>query len=156
MMAGTGRVRRAAGPSAGMICCTRMENSPQQAQPSSESAAGQRLVKLQSAAIRADGSKLSRTAQFTDGSTCAVEMNWNDVRRVAAFRRDVMTQPVLCVAISDPANIVVLDESMEGWKALLEGVSRNLKQSPSFSEWQEKIGHESHDSYWTVLFRSTE
>lgn len=142
--------------SAWMICCTRMENIPENPNPVKQAHARMRNVRLHRAFIRTDGTHLRRTAEFTDGSTGVVEMKWGEVRRVAAFRRDVLTEPVLCVAITDSSKVVVLDESMDGWKSLLEGVSKYLKQTPSFSEWQERIGRESPDSYWTMLFRAAQ
>jgi hypothetical protein len=131
-----------------------MENSPAHAHPPVPPAATQRRIALHRAAIRTDESRLERTAAFTDGSTGAVEMKWNEVRRVAAFRRDVMTEPVLCVAISDPANIVVLDESMDGWQSSLNAMSQHLAESPSFTDWQAQIPANSGESHWTVLFRA--
>lgn len=104
--------------------------------------------------IQTDQSLVHRTAEFTDGSTGNVEMQWPDVQRVAAFRRNVLTHPVLCVAISDPSNIVVLDEAMDGWEGLLKELSRILSESASFSQWRDSIQGESTDSYWTVLFRA--
>jgi hypothetical protein len=131
-----------------------MENSPTPAQPLGTAAGKQRTVALRHAAILVDESRLQRIAQFTDGTARGVEMQWSEVKRVAAFRRDVLTEPVLCVAISDPAKIVVLDESMEGWQPLLEAIPRHLTESPTFAAWREGIGHESTESHWAVLFSS--
>ncbi len=132
-----------------------MENSPA-ASKSSQPAATQRSVRLRRAIIRADGDRLERTAEFTDGSTGAVEMKWLEVRRLAAFRRDVVTDPVLCVAITDTHQVVVLDESMEGWQPLLECVSRCLVGEPSFSEWRRQINDKSTESHWTILFSAAQ
>jgi len=129
-----------------------MENLAGTTEPLQQPGSPQRHVRLRRAIIRTDGARLHRIAEFTDGATRDVEMNWSDVRRVAAFRRDVLTQPVVCVAITDPSNVVVLDESMEGWKPLIESLAKHLAESPSFTEWRERIGRESSDSYWTVLF----
>src|SRR6185437_3447575 len=130
--------------------------SPSPSQPSTDSAPPQRHVRLRRAVIRTDGRRLHRTAEFTDGSTGTVEMQWPDVQRVAAFRRDVLTDPVLCVAISDPANIVVLDEPMEGWKHLIDSLAQHLSQSPSFTEWRGRIGQGSPESHWTILFSASQ
>lgn len=132
-----------------MICCTRMENSPAH---SPRPAPAQRSVRLRRAVIRADGKRLERTAEFTDGTTRAVEMKWPDVRRVAAFRRDVLTSPVLCVAITDTRQVVVLDESMEGWQPLLDALPKRLADSPDVRAWSRRIVAGSTESYWTPLF----
>jgi hypothetical protein len=81
-------------------------------------------------------------------------MRWPEVRRIAAYRSDVLTSPVLCVAITDPDQIVVLDESMEGWQLLLECISRYIVGERSFSEWRGRISDNSAESHWTILFRA--
>ena len=127
-----------------------MENSPAPPQPP---ASPQRKVALRHASVRTDESSLQRTAAFTDGTTGVVAMQWDQVRRIAAFRRDVMTEPTLCIAISDPANIIVLDESMEGWHSLLEAMPRHLTAAPGFNEWRAQIPANSSASHWTILYR---
>jgi hypothetical protein len=129
-----------------------MENSPVPSKPSTKSTPAQRHVRLRRAVIRADGERVNRTAEFTDGSTCAVEMKWGELRRVAALRRDVLTEPVLCLAISDLSNIVVLDESMEGWQTLLDALAQRVAADPSFADWSSRIGRDDADSHWTALF----
>lgn len=133
-----------------------MENIPENPEAVKQPDARTRNVRLRRAFIRTDGTHLHRTAEFTDGSTKVVEMKWGEVRRVAAFRRDVLTQPVLCFAVTDTSNVVVLDESMDGWKSLVESASKYLKQSPTFSQWRETIACDSPDSYWTILFRAAQ
>jgi hypothetical protein len=135
-----------------MICCTPMENRAGKSDTAQQAGSPRRGVRLHHAIIRTDSSRLHRTAEFTDGTTRAVEMKWSDVRRVAAFRRDVLTQPVVCVAVTDPSNVVVLDESMQGWKHLIDSLAKHLRESPSFTEWRDRIGQESPDSHWTILF----
>jgi hypothetical protein len=142
------REERRARLSARMICCTRMENSPSP----SDATPAQRHVRLRRAVIRTDGARLYRTAEFTDGSMRSVEMDWPEVRRVAALRRDVLTDPVLCVAISDPSNVVVLDESMEGWQGLIEALPQRLAAELSFTDWRSRIARDDGDSHWTALF----
>lgn len=83
-------------------------------------------------------------------------MKWTDVLRVAAFRRDVLSAPVLCIAVTDLRNVVVLDESMEGWPGLLKELSKHLSESASFSQWRESIQPDSLDSYWTPLFKAVQ
>lgn len=136
-----------------MICCTRMENSPVPHPPRNpEPSLPRRTVALRSAELHADSRRIERIAQFTDGSTPSVAMSWSDVRRVAAFRRDVLTRPVLCIAVTDPHNVVVLDETMEGWDTLLQQLASALASVQPFTAWRSTIDPLSHDSYWTVLF----
>ena len=131
-----------------------MVNSPGPAQPSTNATPAQCHVRLRRGVIRTDGLRLQRTAEFTNGSTCTVHIQWSEVRRVAAFRRDVLTQPVICVAISDPANLVVVDECMEGWQSLLDALAQSVAPAPSFTEWRSNIRSDDADSHWTALFQA--
>jgi len=114
----------------------------------------QRRVALERAVIETDAANLRRTARFTDGSVRELAMHWRDVKRVVAFRRDVLTAAVLSVAITDKANVVVLDERMEGWATLIEGLPRQFALTPSFTEWLDRSAREPLSSGWTILFRA--
>jgi hypothetical protein len=114
----------------------------------------QRLVALRRAEIQTDATCLRRTAHFTDGSTRTVAISWAEVSRVAAFHREVMAQPIACVAISDPARIVVLDEQMEGWNQLINQLPARLALAPSFAEWRGNTATEPPSSHWSILFRA--
>jgi hypothetical protein len=120
--------------------------------PAAQSESAQRRVELQHAEIKTDATSLHRTARFSDGSLRAVTMNWADVTRVAAFRRDVQTSAVVAIAVTDPANIVVLDEKMEGWSHLLEDLSAHLALTPGFTEWRGRASKEPLSSHWLILF----
>lgn len=132
-----------------------MANTEGQTEPvQTGEAAGQRKVELARAVIETDGWKLHRRAQFTDGSVRELAMQWDDVKRVVAFRRDVLTSAVLSVAITDAAAVVVLDERMEGWGGLIDGLPRHFALAPSFAEWLAGLEHEPLSSGWTILFRA--
>ena len=134
-----------------MLSFTRMETLPASPQPV------QLRIVLHRAQIETDASRLRRTAHFTDGSIRTLTINWADVTRVVAFRRDVVTTPVTAIAVSDANNIVVLDEPMQGWAALLEAVSARIALAPTFSDWLTQAGGGSHDpqsSHWTILFKA--
>jgi hypothetical protein len=112
-------------------------------------------IALLRAEIQADASQLRRTAHFTDGSIRTLAINWADIQRIAAFRRDVLTSPVASVAISDPDNIVVLDEQMNGWPALVEALPTQIALAPTYPEWLTQAStDEPHSSHWTILFKS--
>jgi hypothetical protein len=115
---------------------------------------GQRRIALQCAAIQIDGAQLRRTAQFTDGTVRAVAMNWADVKRIAAFRRDVLTSAVVSVAVTDTANVVVLDEHMDGWAPLIEHLPVHVTLATSFAEWLNQAIAEPHSSHWAILFKA--
>ena len=112
-------------------------------------------IALDRAEIQADASAVRRTAHFTDGSICTLTIDWANVNRVVAFRRDVLTAPVASVAISDPNNIVVLDEQMHGWPALVEALPARIALAPTYPEWlTQATSHDPQSSHWTILFKS--
>jgi hypothetical protein len=112
-------------------------------------------IALLRAEIHVDAAQLHRTAHFTDGSVRHLTMNWGDVTRLVAFRRDVLTSAVVSMAVTDPANVVVLDERMDGWSHLLDFLPAHLKLAPSLSEWHgAAAAREPHSSHWTILFKS--
>ena len=112
-------------------------------------------IALDRAEIQADAAQLRRTAHFTDGSIRTLAIPWANVKRIVAFRRDVQTSPVASVAISDPHNIVVLDEQMHGWPALVETLPARIPLAPTYPEWlTQATTHDPQASHWTVLFRA--
>lgn len=113
-----------------------------------------RRIALHHAEIRTDSTHLRRTAQFTDGSTRVVALPWAAVTRVAVFRRDVQTAAVLALAVTDPANVVVLDEHMEGWSDFIEHLPAHLTLATSFAEWRSKTPADPLSSHWSILFRA--
>jgi hypothetical protein len=115
---------------------------------------GQRRIELQRAAIQIDGRQFRRTAHFTDGSVRAIAMNWADVKRIAAFRRDVLTSAVVSVAVTDAANVVVLDERMDGWAPLIERLPAHVTLATGFAEWLNQALKEPLSSHWAILFKA--
>lgn len=138
-----------------VICCTRMENPRGTSQRTTKSgSAGQRRIELRSASIHLDDTGLRRIAEYSDGSVKTAGMKWGDVRRVAAFKRDVLTSGVLCLALTDAANVIILDESMEGWNGLVAALPDQVPGAPYAGEWRSAIIAPSEAANWTVLFRA--
>jgi hypothetical protein len=111
-------------------------------------------IALDRAEIQIDASQLRRTARFTDGSIRAIAMNWADVKRVVAFRRDVLTSAVVSVAVTDKANVVVLDEQMNGWPTLIESLPAHITLATTFAEWLDQTTGEPLASHWTILYQT--
>jgi hypothetical protein len=123
--------------------------------PTGSPQTAQLRIALLRAEIQADASQFRRTAHFTDGSIRTLAINWADIQRIAAFRRDVLTSPVVSVAISDPDNIVVLDEQMHGWPALVEALPTQIALAPTYPEWLTQAATDDpHSSHWTILFKA--
>lgn len=116
--------------------------------------AGQRRIELRSASIQVDNTGLRRVAEYSDGSVKSAGMKWGDVRRVAAFKRDVLTSGVLCLALTDAANVIILDESMEGWNGLVAALRDQIPGARDAGEWRNAIITPPDAANWSVLFQA--
>ncbi len=112
-----------------------------------------RRIELRHAIIHIDGSALHRTAHFTDGSVKGVALSWSGITRVGAFRCDAPSPGILCLAVTDTANVVILDERMAGWDSILQALPTYLAGTPSPSEWRKRVAA-SPGVNWMVLFTS--
>lgn len=136
-----------------------MENLPGTLQGAQQGAARgpgapQRRIELRHASVHVDVTGLRRSAEFTDGTVKTVAMKWSEIRRIAAFQRDAMTAAVLCVAVTDAANVVILDEKMEGWNELIAALPARVQGVPAAAEWRSSIVEPPASANWTVLFRA--
>jgi len=129
-----------------------MENAAANSGAAPGPGATQRKIELRHAAIEVDGEALARTAQFTDGSTRAVRMEWSGITRVGAFRCDDGAAGLVCLAVTDQANVVILDERMEGWSSLADALAEYLPGVPPVSGWRERVIQPQTSANWTVLF----
>ncbi|MGA7256417.1 MAG: hypothetical protein WBX09_07215 [Terracidiphilus sp.] len=129
-----------------------MENPAANSPAANAAGPRQRRIELHRAAIEVDDAALRRTAQFTDGSTKSVRMEWNRISRVGAFRCDNGAAGLICMAVTDPANEVILDERMEGWASLTDALAEFLPGVQPASGWQRRVIEPQSSANWTVLF----
>ncbi|UWZ86214.1 hypothetical protein [Occallatibacter riparius] len=152
---GEAAVSRTAGAAEGAVAAPQVLSFTPMEIPAGPSQPVQLRIALDRAEIQADASAVRRTAHFTDGSIRTLAIHWDKVNRIVAFRRDVLTAPVASVAISDPHNIVVLDEQMHGWPALVEALPNRIALAPTYPEWLTQANsHDPQSSHWTILFRA--
>jgi hypothetical protein len=65
---------------------------------------------------------------------------WTSIRRVVAFKRDVYSHDLLCLALEfQPQAVVELDESMKGWHELLKALPARLPGALSADEWLPRV-----------------
>jgi hypothetical protein len=65
---------------------------------------------------------------------------WTSIRRVVAFKRDVFSHDLLCLALElQPQAVVELDESMKGWHELLMALPARLPGALSADEWLARV-----------------
>jgi len=81
-------------------------------------------------------------------------MEWTGITRVGAFRCDNGAAGLLCMAVTDPANVVILDERMPGWTSLTDALSKYLPGVQPASGWQPHVIEPHTNANWTVLFKA--
>src|SRR5579863_1475287 len=109
-----------------MICCTRMENPAVHPPAAPDAGPGQRRVELRRAAIEVDASAIRRTAQFTDGSTRSVRLEWNGITRVLALKCEQPSGGLLCMIVTGAGTVVVLHEGMDGFRKMVDALPSHL------------------------------
>ncbi len=88
-----------------------------------------------------------------DGKDAAV--NWADVQQIVAFKRDLFSSDLICLAFAlragcqSGAAFVELDESMEGFQELFGPLERVFGVSPT---WYNDIMVPVFETKMTVLF----
>ncbi|MFZ0394950.1 MAG: hypothetical protein WAL73_13910 [Terracidiphilus sp.] len=58
------------------------------------------------------------------------------------------------MAVTDPANEVILDERMEGWASLTDALAEFLPGVQPASGWQRRVIEPQSSANWTVLFKA--
>ena len=69
-------------------------------------------------------------------STDTRQMSWNEITRITAFKRDLLTVDCLCLLIADAnGRILELNEEMTGWQELCEALPQHLPDAKPFHQW---------------------
>jgi len=143
--------------SCAMICCTRMENPAVHSPTAPGTGPRQRRVELHRAAIEVDGSAIQRTAQFTDGSTRSVRLEWNGITRVLALKCEQPSGGLLCMIVTGAGTVVVLHEGMDGFRKMVDALPAHLAGVLAVAEWQPRVMRPAAEANVTRIFtRATE
>ncbi len=129
-----------------------MVNLPANSPPGHGTHPEPRRIALRHAAIEADGSALTRTAEFTDGSTKTVTLKWNDITRVVAFQSVEPGTAHIYMIFTDPDNAVVLDEKMEGFEPMIASLQAHLSGVPPTAQWRASVTHTPAEVNFTRVF----
>ena len=86
------------------------------------------------------------------GNPCA----WSGVEfpAVGAFRCDDGGAGLVCLAVSDPVNVVILSELMEGWDSATAALAEQLPGVPHAAVWRARVAEPPASANWTVLFKA--
>lgn len=65
---------------------------------------------------------------------------WTHIRRAVAFKRDLYAYDLLCLLFElHPEGVMELDESMGGWKAMIDALPARLPGSLPPDEWLPRV-----------------
>jgi hypothetical protein len=104
-------------------------------------------------AILCDLSGMTRTITYEDdGSSIKVSVPWSDVVSVSAFKRDIYTYDLICIALETAEGCLEVNEDMEGWGAMVDALPEHLPGTPDNTEWWEKVALPPFVTNWTTLF----
>lgn len=74
------------------------------------------------------------------GSPQELLIDWRSIRRVVAYKRDLLTHDLLCLALElDSEEVIELDESMTGWSHLLDALPARLPGAISSADWYRRV-----------------
>jgi hypothetical protein len=82
--------------------------------------------KWESAAIEHDTIGLRVSWSRPDGQSGTHQHTWHQVTRVLAFKRDLYTYDLLCLAFQSSTSAFEVNEEMEGWNSLLADLPNHL------------------------------
>ncbi|MFC5863896.1 hypothetical protein ACFPT7_16425 [Acidicapsa dinghuensis] len=102
--------------------------------------------------IQYDDSGLTVTIAEGDGSSRTVQLRWNAIERVNAFKRDIFAYDLICLAIFFEDQTIELDEQMEGWEPAVKALAEHLPGMPSYLNWWKQVAHPAFETSFTVLF----
>ena len=93
------------------------------------------LAKHQRGATSIDDSRLTRTIHFSDGSISTTEVKWAEVRRVLAFKRDLLLIDLLCLGFETQEGLIEIDEEMDGWDSIIAALPKYLPGIRNIDDW---------------------
>ena len=81
-----------------------------------------------------------------------VELKWDDVNGILAYKRDVFAFDLICLGFVTANETVEGHEQMQGWSQLVEQLPSWLPGVPPLSEWWERVAQPPFGTSRTTLF----
>jgi hypothetical protein len=78
--------------------------------------------------VTEEGLRLDRYRLRNESIELALEweFRWNELQRIIAFKRDLLTTDLICIAFELTDRAVEVDEKMEGYNSTLEGMTAHF------------------------------
>jgi len=102
--------------------------------------------------IQCDESGFTVEHSFKDGSLKRIEVRWSDVKKVAAFKRDIYSYDLIGIEIESGEWVYELDEEMEGWQSMVDALPTNLPGALPMANWWTQVAFPAFELNSTALF----
>lgn len=129
-----------------------MENHAANSPVAQNAGASQRKIELRHAAIAVNNSAVERTAEFTDGSSGAVRLEWKGITRVLALKCEEPAGALLCMIVTCAGKVVVLHERMDGFSTMVEALPAHLAGVSAVKEWRQRVMRPAAEANVTPIF----
>lgn len=97
-----------------------------------------------------DASSSIRTGSAAES---APGFRWSQVSAVTAFKRDLLTVDLLCIAfVLEEGTSLEANEEMDGWSALMDSLPVHLSGVPVYRDWALQVLQPPFARNETVLF----
>jgi hypothetical protein len=104
------------------------------------------------AQILLDDVGVRTTSVNSQDNTESMRMQWNEIDKVVAYKRDLFAFDLICLALADKNRSIELAEDMEGWDEFLDALSAHLPDMPATSAWRNKVAPPPFATNQMILF----
>jgi len=81
-------------------------------------------------------------------------VRWNSVETVLAFKRDLLTVDLICLAFGAAEGAIEVHEEMPGWEQLVEQLPSKLPGASPFSEWWQQVAQPPFATCITTIYKA--
>jgi hypothetical protein len=95
---------------------------------------------------------MTRIITYEDGTVIKDAVQWGEIVRISAFKRDIFAYDLICFAIQTAEKCIEVGEDMEGWNALIDALPTFVPGMSGEAEWRDKIVRPPFATNWTILY----
>lgn len=103
--------------------------------------------------ISCDETGLAVMACDRKGSAQTSSLRWDAVHTVIAYKRDIYSYDLICLALGNDKESIEVNEEMQGWSELVERLPAFLPGTRPLSGWWERVAQPPFAPSVTTLFR---
>jgi hypothetical protein len=91
--------------------------------------------------------------RFGDGTAEQLQLHWNDIQVITAYKRDCLTVDLICLSFSSRDQTVEIDEEMDGYASLVQDLPQYLEDASRFEQWFQQVAFPAFETKPTAIFR---